>query len=576
MLYKRIYITSFFLLGFVAHIFAICNAEFHYHEPEDLLISFINESSSFDEGTIHYYWDFGDGAVSYETNPEHLYSEPGIYKVGLSIITSDLCYDRIVHNVYAGIPQTSPFCNLDIYFETTNATSPEYNDGSAYVYAYSEIPCCYYAFWSNGMEGEYITDLEPGTYCVTLSNGEDCYGTSCVNIGYNNNCTSSFLIDSLTFSHLEGAYRFINNSHGEVDYYHWDFGDGQELDAHSPLHIYDEPGTYNVCLEVHTLYDCTNVFCQEITVGNTYPMFANLYGNIYAGNSPLPQGTAVLYKVDNNNFTALDYSLIQDGEYTFNDLSKDYLYMTHLIPYFNTDDTYFPKYFSTYNNNVAYWQDNSYINLYTDTILNTQLLSYNEIFFDEGQISGKVLYNDLSSYETEVFAQSWILPINPEPNLASNMVVLLKNNNHKILDSKLTDSRGEFLFKDLEFGDYYLSIEKAGILSDELFVSITKDNPENHNNDFNINQSSISGNTSSTFFDEFTMYPNPCIDKILLEIDSDKIEKVELISSDGKIIDVFINLSASFEINTSCLFPGVYTLKIFKNNTIFVKSFIKL
>ncbi len=576
MLYKRIYITSFFLLGFVAHIFAICNAEFHYHEPEDLLISFINESSSFDEGTIHYYWDFGDGAVSYETNPEHLYSEPGIYKVGLSIITSDLCYDRIVHDVRVGISPTSPYCDLDIFFETINATAPNYDNGAVHVYAFSDVPCCYYAFWNNGGDGEYLTDLEPGTYCVTLTNGEECYGSNCVNIGYNNNCTSSFIIDSLTFSHLDGAYRFINNSHGEAESYNWNFGDGQELEAHSPLHIYDEPGTYNVCLEVHTLYDCIDVFCQEITIGNTYPIFSNLYGSVFAGDNPLPQGTAVLYKVDNNNFTALDFTLIENGEYMFSNLSKDNLYITHLIPYFNTEETYFPKYLATYNNNVTYWQDNSFINLYTDSLFSSQLVSYNEIYFDEGLITGKVFFSDISSYENEIFAQSWILPIYPQPNMASNMVVFLKNSNHEILDNKLTNSYGDYIFKDLEYGDYYLSVEKAGIISDEIFVKISKNESESHNNNFNINQSRISGKTTPTFSDEFSIYPNPCTDKINLEINSSNVEKIELINSEGKTIDIFSNFSNSLRFNTHHLLPGLYTLKIYKTNTVFIKTFIKL
>jgi len=171
MLSKRLYITIIALTSILSPVLAACTAAFSHTQPEPNHIIFINESTSFDEGTIHYYWDFGDGQTSYETNTEHIYAQPGIYSVSLSIITSELCYDREIRNVYVGIPPNSPYCQLEILFETTNATAPNYDDGTALVYGFSDVPCCYYAYWSNGDEGELISELEPGTYCVTLTNG---------------------------------------------------------------------------------------------------------------------------------------------------------------------------------------------------------------------------------------------------------------------------------------------------------------------------------------------------------------------------------------------------------------------
>lgn len=39
-------------------------------------------------GTATYYWSFGDGKSSSETNPTHLYTEPGVYNVNLVVTTS--------------------------------------------------------------------------------------------------------------------------------------------------------------------------------------------------------------------------------------------------------------------------------------------------------------------------------------------------------------------------------------------------------------------------------------------------------------------------------------------------------
>jgi PKD repeat protein len=36
--------------------------------------------------TIRWYWDFGDGSVSFEQNPEHTYSKKGNYTVTLKTV----------------------------------------------------------------------------------------------------------------------------------------------------------------------------------------------------------------------------------------------------------------------------------------------------------------------------------------------------------------------------------------------------------------------------------------------------------------------------------------------------------
>ncbi|MBN2778056.1 MAG: PKD domain-containing protein [Bacteroidales bacterium] len=572
---KYIVLLAFISFGLSA--FPVCNADFTYSNPDDLTVNFTNLSESYNEGNIHYYWDFGDGSTSFNEEPTHTYSTPGIYKVTLNIITSELCYDRHSLSIFVGIPPTSPYCQLDIYFQTQNASGPDYNNGQAYVYGFSDVPCCYYAFWSNGMEGETITDLEPGTYCVTLTNGEQCYGTSCVTIGYNSNCTASFSVDSMTFSHLQGAYRFVNNSHGEAEEYFWDFGDGSVLYGNNPLHIYEEPGTYQVCLEIHTQYGCEDVFCKEINVGSTYPLLSNLNGNVFAGENNLPQGIAVLYKYYNDKFTAIQYSLINEGAYSFQNLSKDTLYLTHLIPYFNTDETYFPKYIPTYTRNKVYWQENNLLNLYLDTAYNSQLLSYNEIYYDAGNISGSVSYNDLATYEENVFSQTWFETVVPESGMAANTVVLLKDYQHNILDFSLTKGNGEYNFSHLDYGTYYLSVEKAGMISDEIMVIISAEELESINNNFHISQTNISNVSNEKSTNNVISFPNPVRDVLTICNLPEGNQKIQLLNNNGKIFfNDFLQSRVNIKIDVSDYPTGIYTLIIKTDNNVFVKKIVKL
>jgi gliding motility-associated-like protein len=46
----------------------------------------------------------------------------------------------------------------------------------------------------------------------------------------------------------------------------WTFGDGQTSDVQNPQHTYSAPGEYSVCLTVWTELDCSEEFCDTLTV----------------------------------------------------------------------------------------------------------------------------------------------------------------------------------------------------------------------------------------------------------------------------------------------------------------------
>ena len=549
------------MITFAGNSFAVCYANFQYSEVNPLQVQFQNTSVSHNEGNVHYYWDFGDGSNSFEENPFHNYIAPGIYTVGLTIITSNLCYSQMIKEIYIGIPQNSPYCSLQIEFETYNATSPDYNNGSARVYGFSDVPCCYYAFWSNGDEGEIVENLSPGTYCVTLTNGIDCYGTNCVTIGYNNNCIASFFIDSTTFGHLDGAYRFVNNSHGEEDYFLWEFGDGTTSNEYNPLHVYSDTGTYNVCLSINTYYGCTDIECKELYVNYIAPQTASINGNVYAGESPLPNGIAVLFEVDENNYNAIDYEIIEDGYYRFDSLPKDKLYQTHLIPYFDVGEIYFPKYSPVYSDNSVYWQNAEFINLYEDTVYNTYLYYYDEIYLNNGRIAGSVKYMFDEAYEEEIYGRNWFESITTNDGLAANMIVLLKTSFKQVLDFRLTDGNGFFEFDNLEYGSYYLSVEKPGFESDEILITITESEPQIINSDFMIQQSTITTFKSENSVLSDFVYPNPADDIIFVNITEPE-SRIDIYNIEGKLVLSEVAKNSPFIIQAKDMVPGLYVLQV--------------
>ena len=71
-------------------------------------ISFLNESSASND----YYWDFGDGNVSYEHSPTHVYTEAGLYDVTLIVSVDDVCFDTLELNSAVQVNPT-PFANFE-------------------------------------------------------------------------------------------------------------------------------------------------------------------------------------------------------------------------------------------------------------------------------------------------------------------------------------------------------------------------------------------------------------------------------------------------------------------------------
>ena len=62
-------------------------------------VSFIDLSASQPDNIVSWSWNFGDGSTSDEQDPEHTYSEDGVYEVRLTVTDEDGSYDVISYRV---------------------------------------------------------------------------------------------------------------------------------------------------------------------------------------------------------------------------------------------------------------------------------------------------------------------------------------------------------------------------------------------------------------------------------------------------------------------------------------------
>jgi len=286
-------------------------------------INFKNLSSSVDP-IISTSWDFGDGTTSSDFNPQaHTYSNPGIYKVTLTIVTKNGCKSSFKGKIKLGQRPKANFIaypdsgclNMLRHIHFINLT----NVGSGAVQADS--------FWWDFGTGT-TSDAEltvswndtPGVYEVTL-------------IAYNNEtCPDTLKKPHLIIVKPPWAYysvirdtcalqnrlTFIDKSIGatHVEYY---FGDGDSSDERSPTHIYTKPGRY---YPIQIAYDSSNRCSDTFSFYAPTPIINGLYIKPTWKDSIWPiSGTigCAPFRVTLNvydNDTASNYVAFGDGDTT--------------------------------------------------------------------------------------------------------------------------------------------------------------------------------------------------------------------------------------------------------------------
>lgn len=217
----------------------------------------------------NYYWTFGDGASATTADPVHGYSAGGLYTVCLAVyVPGTICSDTVCHSIQAN-PVT-----------TCNATAAVVAHGNGNGSSTLEVavtgltPATY--SWSNGATTASITITASGNYCVTVTNGNNCYATACYS--YTASCGHA----SFTSSVVNGSIHANSTSTGvnANSHYYWNVwgANNNLIQTQSGVSTVFESqvlpaGTYRVCLFLYgsntqTLCDST---CETVTIVNANP-----------------------------------------------------------------------------------------------------------------------------------------------------------------------------------------------------------------------------------------------------------------------------------------------------------------
>ena len=261
--------------------------------------------------STEYQWDFGDGHISVEANPYHIYNTTGVFTVTLMVFNNN-CSTSVSKPVEikglesVGIDYLIVCSGQPADFSVNDPDMYDYQwliEGTSY--AGPEIS---HSFSSSGN-----FDIE----LIKHDNITGCIASEIYTVASNVLPVASFTVNDACY----GLSNYFSNtsdvSSGEQLNYSWDFDDNTNSIEKDPVHIYiDDYGTKNVTLAVTTENGCTNVTSHNVEIfKNPVIGFAEEMSTCGSQLNLYPHDTALIYEWQDGS-TGSNYMVTTDGIYT--------------------------------------------------------------------------------------------------------------------------------------------------------------------------------------------------------------------------------------------------------------------
>jgi PKD repeat protein len=541
----------------------------------DCQAQYNSEPDSLDPYTIHFYnlsqgnfttlfWEFGDGTGSADINPTHQFNASGQYQVCLTIQDSlGNCEDTYCSYITVG----ENSCNANFYWQM-DGTNP------LYLYFFDNstgnITNWIWDFGDTNSSNEEFPEhqySEAGQYLVKLV-VSDSVGlcsdsiSKWIYVGGDSVCIADFAYDLDTLNNTPDVYQFTDQSEGTPQYWMWNFGDGEVSFEQNPIHIYEQEGTYQVCLTIsnnNPLGDCYDTICKSITT----PEYFDFGGQVFIGDFPLNieetdssnRAVAYLYRKYMNKWELMDSrEFWKYGYYWFTAKpAGEYIIRTDLLQGSIDYSSYSPTYFENSN----FWTQAKIFSLNNNEQFAVNLSLKQIVDYPEGNGSITGILQPGVGCTGEIELQSEL--------------IYLMNMDYQVLSYTYTDENGLFGFSNLGYGTYLVKAETTGKLSQSIELVID----ENESTFDNITLTADCNSFVSV--EEFKqesdllinkVYPQPATNFIYIELNSVKSDRlnIQFINVEGSIVltdEVQTGkgkLVVEQDVNT--LSRGLYLLKI--------------
>ncbi len=358
-------------------------------------------------------------------------------------------------------------------------------------------------------------------------------------------------------------YKFIDITNSQdIISWEWDFGDGTISHIQNPTHVF-APGLQKVSLKVEIQSSPTSkpYITSLVKVFNvTSTNYFHMGGHVFAGYFPIDQGSAYLYKIENNNLILIDTAMFSDslGYYLFYQLIEgEYIVKAEL----DTASVLFEHFMGTYYGDKLHWEQADTI-FHESTVFeyDIHLMPNEKSMAGPGKLAGEINY---VSGGDEIIAP------------ACNISIILYNEYGNPVDICHSDDQGQFELIDLDMNNYYLHAEVTGKYTDPLFVELDNNNLEITKIEFSIDENTVYGIINYAGIDENMLnnnisdaYPNPAIDRVHFDIGLLPTSSITLRimdASGSRIMEKVIQtsgLQTSVSVPVSSLPSGIYFVQI--------------
>lgn len=214
-----------------------------------------------------FYWELGDGTITTDTNPTHIYAYSDTFYVSLIATDVNGCTDTMAKPIYI---HESPDAQIYVpnhcyddsvqFFDTTMANI---GHNVAWLWDFGD---------GNGdtLESPEHIYANPGVYTVQLiiETNAACRDTSDTEMTVYANPYPAFQIDNACDGDQVQFTNTSGNGSGTVISYAWDVqGNGTtNYTNQSPSHIYGTFGQYSAELKLEDTYGCTDSLTKTVTV----------------------------------------------------------------------------------------------------------------------------------------------------------------------------------------------------------------------------------------------------------------------------------------------------------------------
>lgn len=247
-------------------------------------------ANEFNQPDATYKWSFGDGEGSSERQPVHTYLKSGIYDVRLVVYLKkdSLVYEKRDYIKAFGPPipafqtEQTCWCKTPAEVEFTNLSPTA---GSYRWYFEGGDPAVF-----EGFSPPMVSYKRAGNFTVKLfaESPGGCSDSLVLEQYMQISEGVRFGASGTSASCAPYLANFVDHTAGCVEAWAWDFGDGGKSIFKDPVHLYKQPGSYDVSLKVKFQNGCADSLRQQNFIQISG---ANLTYNLY--NPKICQGEAI-------------------------------------------------------------------------------------------------------------------------------------------------------------------------------------------------------------------------------------------------------------------------------------------